>query len=86
MFGWKSQVPGTLQQDPHQASRLKGSAPRIHFDAGRIILYIHLADLMSRFDLLFYSCLVALVALSAATVWAALFAGRDDNDRDDSET
>ena len=86
MLGGKSQVPGTLQQDLHHASRLKGSAPRIQFDAGRIILHIHLADLMSRFDLLFYGCLVVLVALSAATVWAALSAGRDENDRDDSET
>jgi len=38
---------------------------------------------MSRFDLLVYFCLAAFVVLSGAAVWAALFAGRDDNDRDD---
>jgi hypothetical protein len=41
---------------------------------------------MSRFDLLFYSCLVVFVALSGVTVWAALFAGRGEIDGDDSET
>jgi hypothetical protein len=41
---------------------------------------------MSRFDLLIYICLAVFVALSGAAVWAALFAGRDENDRDDLET
>jgi hypothetical protein len=76
-FGRKSQVPGTLQQDLHHASQLKRPAPRINFE---------LADFMSRFDLLIYICLAVFVALSGAAVWAALFAGRDENDRDDLET
>ena len=40
---------------------------------------------MNRFDFLFYTCLVAFVALSGAVAWAALFAGRDKDYRDDSE-